>query len=87
MQRDLYLKRYERAVTSLMKLSSDGDTEKKHQETKRLFDRGLISVSLLIESQRQRQEFVTIKNEQELNAIEALARVRALDNRLFEEPL
>ena len=70
-----------------MKSAASQEINRKHKEIENLFDRGLISVSLLIEAHRQLIDFTKSKNDQELNAIEALARTYALDGRLFQEPL
>jgi outer membrane protein TolC len=83
-QRELALFRYRATVAALGAGPTDEAVDKSHAETEQLFDRGLIPVTLLLETHRQRLDLIRGQNESELAALEALARLRALEGRPFE---
>ncbi|MBC7690250.1 MAG: TolC family protein [Methylotenera sp.] len=84
-QRDYYLKRYQGAVKALTTTLASGDLFKKHNEVERLFDRGLLPGTLMVELHRQMIDFTKSQNEQEIAAVESLARLRAYQGTLFKE--
>lgn len=79
------LTRYEDAVSSLKKASSLGEIEKSHGKMDQLFSRGLVPSALVIESHRQIYEFMKAQHEQELSAVDSLARLHALRGELSED--
>ena len=86
-ERNRHAARYAAAVKALGQFSALRETESAHEQIERLFSRGLIPVAILLEEVRQRSDFQERRNTTEQDAIESLLRVRALENRLFEEPL
>ena len=86
-QREYFFKRYGGAVKALENSITPRELDKKHLEVELLFDRGLLPGTLVVEIHRQMVDFTKIQNEQELAAIESLARFNALRGRLFEEQL
>lgn len=79
--------RYKAAVAALQDVSVPSELERKHEGVEDFFQRGLIPSSLVIEAHRQIYEFTRDWHEQELTAIRALWRVRAIDGRMGEERL
>lgn len=75
------------ALRALRAAPLDRDMEKKHHATERLFERGLVSASLIIEEHRQSAEVIEGRNAQELQAAEALWTLYALDGRALKESL
>jgi hypothetical protein len=61
--------------------------EQKHHNMESLFERGLISASLIIEAHRQMSEVIGTYHAQELRAIEALWSVYAMDGVMPKEAL
>lgn len=61
--------------------------EQQHQKIESLFQRGLISSTLILETHRQLVESKQKFHELELKAIEALWRIYALEGRILEEKL
>ncbi len=86
-QRKILLNTYRMSLDALAKSPDYVQMQKKHHNVEGLFDRGVVSASLIIEAHRQMTEFVTDQNEQELRAIEALWMIYALDGRIMEEKL
>lgn len=86
-QRRILVSAYKMSIDSLSKLPDYSEMQKKHHSVESLFDRGVVSASLVIEAHRQMTEFITDQNEQELKAIEALWTLYALDGRILEEKL
>lgn len=85
--RNILITQYKKAVKSLEESFSISGLEIKHKSVERQFSRGLIPSTLVIEAHRQMIDFTTSQNEQELIALEALLRLRALDGTIFEEKL
>lgn len=86
-QREYFFRRYQGAVRALETSISPRELDKKHDEVEKLFYRGLLAGSLMIEIHRQILDYTKSQNEQELAAIESLARLYAYQGRLFEEKL
>lgn len=78
-EREILFNRYNDSLAALNRALNIRDLEKKHKNLEGLFNRGLISSQLVIESHRQLLDFVKTRNEHELIATEALARIRAID--------
>lgn len=78
---------YKEAVNALMNTPSVPQMETKHKNMEELFERGLVSASLIIEAHRQIAEFAKDQNEQELKAVQALWTLYALQGRILEEQL
>lgn len=83
-QRKILLNQYQKSSKALKESVSLTDIEKKHKSVERQFERGVISSSLVIEAHRQMVDFTKSQNELELNALESLWRLKALDGSLFE---
>lgn len=86
-ERDVLLSRYNDSVSAMTKAFDVATLDKKHKSLEGMFNRGLIPSQLVIESHRQLLDFVKSRNEHELTAIEALARIRAIDGTQFLENL
>ena len=86
-QREIYLHRYSSAVRILKSSPSEAEVLRQRKLARGLFDQGLVSGALVIEAHRQVLDFTKSQNEQELTALEALAKLYALDGRLFQESL
>lgn len=67
-----WISKYNRYKSSLRTIANKADLERKHQKIEKLFNRGIISTSLVIESHRQLLEFTSTRYEFELGAVEAL---------------
>lgn len=81
------VRNYNEAINALKNTPSVPQMETKHKNMEELFERGLVSASLIIEAHRQMAEFAKDQNEQELNAVEALWSLYALQGRALEEKL
>lgn len=71
--------KYEAAVAALKFATGRKELRSQHERVEDFFQRGLISSSLVIEAHRQMLEFARSRHEQELTAIRALWRIRAID--------
>lgn len=87
LQRRQLVHQYTGAVKALKETASFHETERKHRNIEELFQRGLVTATLVIEAHRQIFDFTRSQNESELEAIEALSVIRALDGTLFEEKI
>lgn len=67
-----WLSKYKRYLKVYKKIASIKSLEKKHRRIEKLFERGIISTSTIIESHKQLIDFKTRRNEYELGAVEAL---------------
>lgn len=77
-------KRYEKVFKSM---STQDVLEKKHQRIEKLFDRGVISTSLIIEAHRQMVDFSNRRNDFEIGAVEALWNIYLLRGTILEEQI
>lgn len=75
---------YERSTAVLAMSLSHQEIEKKHSEVERLFLRGIVPSSLVIEAHRTFVELETSRNERELKALSALANIYALEGKKLE---
>lgn len=81
---NILLTQYQKSVRALMESVSFEEIENKHRSVERNFGRGVIPSSLVIEAHRQMIDYASSQNEQELIALEALLKLKALDGSLFE---
>jgi len=86
-QRKLFLMSYKKAVDQLKNAITDESLKQKHTQVKTLFERGLISGEMIIELYRNEVEFLRMRNLAEIDALDLLLLLYALDGRLFEEKL
>lgn len=78
---------YQQALTTYKEEPSLDDIQKKHHSLETLFERGLVSATLVIEAHRQVAEFVKSRHEQESHALEALWSLYALNGTILKESL
>ncbi len=86
-QRDLRegaLYAYRRSVAALAALPDAAAVNAGHDETERLFARGVVAAPLLLEAHRQRLDLAASQDERELATVENYARLQALRGRLTE---
>ena len=76
---------YSSVTQRLKKINPDVLSQTKHRRIHKYLKRGVVGAALVIESHRQIVEFQEHTNEQELRALLALWRVRALDGELLNE--
>lgn len=82
-QRKILVNQYQKSSNALKGSASLADIERKHKGVERQFSRGVISSSLVIEAHRQMVDFTKSQHELELNALESLWRLKALDGSLL----
>lgn len=83
LQRDIY----QDAVNAIQKSISSSDLHGRHREVETSFSNGVLPSSLVIEIHRQMADYMKSLNEQENLAIEALAKIYSIENRLLSEGL
>jgi cobalt-zinc-cadmium efflux system outer membrane protein len=83
-RRDELVQIYERSVKILNLTISHQDIEKKHADVERLFFKGVVPSSLVIEAHRTFTELEKSRNERELRALEALFSIYVLDGKTPE---
>lgn len=86
-QLQLQIENYRDAVSALETSISMLELDKKHREIENSFQSGVISSSFVIEIHRQMADFAKSLGEQELAAIEALAKIYSTQGRLLSEGL
>ena len=86
-EREIERSRYKAAVQTLSHLPSSSQVEKRSQKMRLLFGRGVVPSSIVVEAERQLLEFTRSKQEQELHALEALAKIYVTEGRLLEMDL
>lgn len=88
-QREHLFYKYQQTTQALQSswVSTQTQMVQKHREVESLFRRGLLPGPLLIELHRQALDFKKIQSEQELAAIDALARFYAIQGRLLGEKI
>ena len=75
---------YQQSVSVLSTTLSHQEIEKKHSETERLFLRGIVPSSLVIEAHRTFVELEKSRNQRELKALEALMTIYIFDGKPLE---
>ncbi|EPZ49933.1 outer membrane efflux protein [Bacteriovorax sp. BAL6_X] len=82
-----WVQKYQRYKSVYKKMASQSVLEKKHKRIEKLFDRGVISTSLIIEAHRQMVDFFTRRNDYEIGAVEALWNIYLLRGTILEEQI
>jgi cobalt-zinc-cadmium efflux system outer membrane protein len=83
-ERKILFTQYKNATQSLQQAVSFREIEQRHKKIDQLFERGVVTSSLVIEAHRQMLDFTRSQHSQEINAIEAWMKIRALEGKLFE---
>ncbi|MBT3583677.1 MAG: TolC family protein, partial [Halobacteriovoraceae bacterium] len=78
---------YESAVDILKETMKQSVVESKHKRVEKLYLRGVVSSSVLLESLKQKLSYLKSRNLRELTAIEALWSIRKYDGQIFKETL
>ncbi|WP_127717044.1 TolC family protein [Halobacteriovorax sp. HLS] len=82
-----WLQKYNQYKDSLKTIANKDKLEKKHRKIESLFNRGIISTSLVIESHRQLVEFFITRFEFEIGATEALWNIYKLNGEIASKSL
>ncbi|MFG1481764.1 TolC family protein [Halobacteriovorax sp. HFRX-2_2] len=82
-----WIQKYQRYQSVYKKMVSQAVLEKKHKRIEKLFDRGVISTSLIIEAHRQMVDFSIRRNDYEMGAVEALWNIYLLRGTILEEQI
>ena len=82
--RELLVDKYKLTVSALKSSISTKTVEENHEQIERLFFRGLVPSSLVIEAHRQLIELEQRQNEAAIEAIESLGTIRIMDNEFSE---
>lgn len=82
--REQLAKTYQQSVTVLGTTVSHEEIEKKHDSIEKLFFRGVVPSSLVIEAHRTYVDLEKARNERELKTLEALFAIYAFDGKLLE---
>lgn len=79
--------KYKNYSRSFKNISNQDELEKKHHRIEKLFERGVISTSMIIESHRQLLEFANTRFEFELGTVESLLNINKLNGTLLNNEL
>lgn len=82
--REHLAKTYQQSVTVLGTTVSHEEIEKKHDSIEKLFFRGVVPSSLVIEAHRTYVDLEKTRNERELKTLEALFAIYTFDGKLLE---
>jgi outer membrane protein TolC len=83
-QRDEMVRIYQQSVAILSTTLSHQDIERRHADIERLFFKGVVPSSLVIEAHRTFTDLEKARNERELKTLEALFTIYALDGKTSE---
>jgi len=86
-QREELLKVYDQSVKSLSTSLSHREIEERHEDSEKLFMRGVVPAALVIEAHRTSFELERARHEREIKALEALLGLYALDGMIMEATL
>ena len=86
-EKKILTSQYQNAVQSLQQFGSSQEIEQRHRKIDQLYERGVVSSSLVIEAHRQMLDFTKNQHQQEIHAVEAWMKIRALEGKLFEGTL
>lgn len=75
---------YDQSVLSLKQSLSHDGIEKRHKEAERLFSKGIVPSSLVIETHRTLFELEKIRHERELRALQAMLDIYVIDGKILE---
>ncbi len=81
------IEKYNTFRESLKTIASRDELEKKHMRIEKLFKRGVISTSMIIESHRQLIEFASTRFEFELGAVEAIWNINKIKGAVFSSKI
>lgn len=84
-EKEILIQQYNSIIEALKGMPSSEAIEKKHINAEGYFRRGLLSTSLMVEYHRQIVDYIVDQNQLELNAVENLWRVYALEGRIFPQ--
>lgn len=87
LKREELRKIYEQAVKSLEGSISHNEIEKRHLESERLFTKGVVPSSLVIEAHRTSFDLEKTRHEREITAFQALLDLYTLDGTILEAGL
>lgn len=87
LNRDELIKAYQQSVKALATTLSHHEIERRHSDSERLFARGIVPASLVIEAHRTSFELERSRHERELKALEALYGVYTIDGTILEDNL
>lgn len=80
------LRIYEHSVSALGATLSHQEIERKHSEVEKLFLKGIVPSSLVIEAHRTFVDLEKSRNEREIKALNALTALYTLDGKVLEMP-
>lgn len=83
--RKSYVNIYQNSISSLNIAQTLRMIKTKHNRLHQLLRRGIVHTSLVIELHRQEYEFVKASHENELQALQALWAIQAIDGSIFKE--
>lgn len=86
-KRDELISVYRSSVQALKGMLSLANLTKNHERVERLFSRGIVTSSLVIEAHRSLVDLEKNRNEKELVALEALWSLRVIDGTALEEAI
>jgi len=84
LRREELVKTYEQSVKVMSGSLSHQEIQRRHTEADRLFSKGVVPSSLVIESHRTSFELEKTRHERELKAMEALFEIYAIDGNILE---
>lgn len=87
LKREQLARVYEQSVKTLMASISHHEIEKRHVEAEKLFTRGVVPSSLVIEAHRTSFELEKTRHERELKALEALLELYSINGNILEVKL
>ena len=86
-EKKILIIQYQNAVLALQQAVSSREIEQRHKKIDQLFERGVVTSSLVIEAHRQMLDFTKNQHNQEVNALDAWMKIHALEGKLFEGDL
>lgn len=78
-ERNNLVTKFERSLSTLIKMPKLDELEKKHQKVERLFSRGVVSIQMTIESHRQQIDFLKSKFETENDILDTYGKLILID--------
>jgi len=84
MRREELRKKYTQAVRTIKESLSHDDIENRHRQADRLFSKGMVPSSLVIETHRTLFELEKTRHERELQALESLLEIHTIDGTILE---
>lgn len=84
LRREQLIKTYEQSIKTLGTSISHKEIEKRHTDAERLFSKGIVPSSLIIEAHRTSFELEKTRHEREIHALEALLNLYAIDGNILE---